>query len=44
MGAMTRCLDVGHTANPKYAVDWTVVDGVTLKANCSTAFVPPFAN
>jgi len=33
--------DVGHTANPKYAADWVVIDGVKLSANYSTSFVAP---
>jgi iron complex outermembrane receptor protein len=33
--------DVGHTTNPKFAVDWGIVPGLSFKANYSTAFVPP---
>ena len=33
--------DVGHTANPKYAIDWTVFDGLKARANYSTSFVAP---
>jgi iron complex outermembrane recepter protein len=31
--------DVGPTFNPKYGVDWLVVDGVKLRGNYSTSFV-----
>jgi iron complex outermembrane receptor protein len=31
--------DVGNTANPKYAIDWTVIDGLKLRGNYSTSFV-----
>jgi iron complex outermembrane receptor protein len=33
--------DVGSTANPKYAIDWTVAEGFKLRANYSTSFVAP---
>ena len=33
--------DVGHTGNPKYAIDWTVFDGLKARANYSTSFVAP---
>lgn len=33
--------DVGHTANPKFAANWEVADGVKLRANYSRSFVAP---
>lgn len=33
--------DVGPTTNPKASLDWTVTDGVKLRANWSTSFVAP---
>ncbi len=33
--------DVGDTANPKFAANWEVVDGVRLRANYSRSFVAP---
>jgi iron complex outermembrane receptor protein len=33
--------DVGDTKNPKFALDWSVVDGFKLRANYSTSFVAP---
>jgi iron complex outermembrane receptor protein len=33
--------DVGHTFNPKYAMNWQVIDGFKLRANYSTSFVAP---
>ena len=34
--------DFGHTANPKYAANWQVMDGLKLFANYSTSFVAPY--
>ncbi len=33
--------DVGDTANPKFALDWQIIDGLRLRANYSTSFVAP---
>jgi len=33
--------DVGNTANPKFAADWTVIDGLKLRGSYSTSFVAP---
>jgi iron complex outermembrane receptor protein len=33
--------DVGSTRNPKYAFNWTVVEGFKLRANYATSFVAP---
>ncbi|HVI31445.1 TonB-dependent receptor domain-containing protein [Phenylobacterium sp.] len=33
--------DVGDTKNPKFAVDWELMEGLKLRANYSTAFVAP---
>ncbi len=33
--------DVGTTANPKFAADWTPVDGVKIHGTYSTSFVAP---
>ncbi|HEY4076332.1 MAG TPA: TonB-dependent receptor [Rhizomicrobium sp.] len=33
--------DVGTTANPKYAVDWQVVNDLKVRANYSNSFVAP---
>jgi iron complex outermembrane receptor protein len=33
--------DVGSTANPKYALDWQMVEGFKLRANYSSSFVAP---
>jgi iron complex outermembrane receptor protein len=33
--------DVGQTSNPKFAADWTIVDGIKLRGNYSTSFVAP---
>ncbi len=33
--------DVGKTTNPKYGVNWTPVDGLTLKASYGTSFRAP---
>jgi iron complex outermembrane receptor protein len=36
-----RYSDVGETTNPKIAANWTVMDGVKVRANYATAFVAP---
>ena len=33
--------DVGNTSNPKYGLDWEVVDGVKLRASWASSFVAP---
>ncbi len=33
--------DVGDTANPKFAANWEVADGVKIRANYSESFVAP---
>ncbi|HVV26575.1 MAG TPA: TonB-dependent receptor [Rhizomicrobium sp.] len=33
--------DVGDTANPKFAADWTVIPGLKLRGSYSTSFVAP---
>jgi iron complex outermembrane receptor protein len=33
--------DVGNTANPKFAADWTVIEGLKLRGSYSTSFVAP---
>ena len=33
--------DVGATANPKFAANWKIVQGLRLRANYATAFVAP---
>lgn len=33
--------DVGDTFNPKYALDWEVIDGLKLRANWASSFVAP---
>ncbi len=38
-GRWDHYTDVGSTANPKYAVDWQVMEGFKLRANYSTSFV-----
>lgn len=40
-GRYDKYSDVGPTANPKYAIDWTISDGYKLRANYSTSFVAP---
>ena len=40
-GRYDKYSDVGKTANPKYAMDWEVVDGFKLRANWASAFVAP---
>jgi iron complex outermembrane receptor protein len=36
-----RYSDVGETSNPKIAANWTIMDGLKLRANYATAFVAP---
>jgi iron complex outermembrane receptor protein len=36
-----RYSDVGETSNPKIAANWTVTDGLKVRANYATAFVAP---
>jgi iron complex outermembrane receptor protein len=36
-----RYSDVGETTNPKIAANWTVMDGLKVRANYATAFVAP---
>ena len=33
--------DVGSTANPKFAANWEITDGLRVRANYATAFVAP---
>lgn len=33
--------DVGNTGNPRYALDWGIIDGFKIRANYSTSFVAP---
>lgn len=33
--------DVGGSGNPRYALDWGIVDGFKIRANYSTSFVAP---
>jgi iron complex outermembrane receptor protein len=33
--------DVGETSNPKIAANWTIIDGLKVRANYATAFVAP---
>jgi iron complex outermembrane receptor protein len=33
--------DVGPTANPNFAAEWGVIDGLKIRANISTSFVAP---
>ena len=33
--------DVGNTANPKFAINWQVIDALKLRGNISTSFVAP---
>jgi len=40
-GRYDRFNDVGDTANPKFAANWTVFDGVRIRANYSRSFVAP---
>jgi len=40
-GRYDRFNDVGHTANPKFAANWTVFDGLRIRANYSRSFVAP---
>ncbi len=40
-GRYDRYSDVGNTTNPKYGFDWTVVDGVKLRASYGTSFHAP---
>lgn len=40
-GRYDQYSDVGGTGNPRYALDWTVVDGWKIRANYSTSFVAP---
>jgi len=40
-GRYDKYSDVGSTSNPKFALNWTVVDGFKLRANYSRSFVAP---
>ena len=40
-GRYDKYSDVGSTSNPKFAINWTVVDGLKLRANYSRSFVAP---
>ncbi len=40
-GRYDKYSDVGSTANPKFAMDWTVMDGLKLRGSYSTSFVAP---
>lgn len=40
-GRFDNYSDVGQTANPKFAADWTPFDGIKLRGNYSTSFVAP---
>jgi iron complex outermembrane receptor protein len=40
-GRYDKYSDVGSTKNPKFAINWTVVDGFKLRANYSRSFVAP---
>jgi iron complex outermembrane recepter protein len=40
-GRYDKYSDVGSTSNPKFAINWTVVDGFKLRANYSRSFVAP---
>jgi iron complex outermembrane receptor protein len=40
-GRYDKYSDVGSTSNPKFAINWTVVEGVKLRANYSRSFVAP---
>jgi iron complex outermembrane receptor protein len=33
--------DVGQTANPKFAADWTIIPGLKVRGSYSTSFVAP---
>lgn len=33
--------DVGNTANPKFAADWTIIPGLKIRGSYSTSFVAP---
>ena len=33
--------DFGDTTNPKYAINWTIVDGVRMRANYAESFTAP---
>jgi iron complex outermembrane receptor protein len=40
-GRYDRYSDVGETSNPKIAANWTIIDGLKVRANYATAFVAP---
>lgn len=40
-GRYDKYSDLGPTSNPKFAVDWTVLDGFKLRGSYSTSFVAP---
>jgi iron complex outermembrane receptor protein len=40
-GRYDKYSDVGSTANPKFAMDWTVMNGLKLRGSYSTSFVAP---
>lgn len=40
-GRFDNYSDVGQTSNPKFAADWTVIDGIKIRGNYSTSFVAP---
>jgi len=40
-GRYDKYSDVGSTSNPKFAINWTLAEGLKLRANYSRSFVAP---